>query len=203
LPAARWGLAGLALAASLTAAPSSAQAVNPIPYGYRPPPTMHPVNQLPPFITAGLYRRYLRPGATVVIVTHRGNAGMLFQADADFYFRIAGGFINASLTPQDALPPDVKLVANPSAAADRKFEDYIRSSGVGAIVVEQAWEDTWMRNYSIKLGMHGISVGGVTIYPTAPWLAQLARTPATRPAAPHLRHRAAARPPAPPATSLA
>jgi hypothetical protein len=74
---------------------------------------MRPVNELPPFITQGLYRRYLRPGEIVIIVTHRGNAGMLFQVASGFYFRIDGGYINASLTPQDAVPHAVTLVAHP------------------------------------------------------------------------------------------
>jgi hypothetical protein len=175
LRAARWGLGLLAVAAILWDTPTANQAVNPIPPGYHPPPAMRPANQLPAFITDGLYRRYLRPGEIVVIVTHRGNAGMLFQADAGFYFRIAGGFINASLSPQSALPHPVTQVEYPSRQVDKEFADYVRSSGVGAVIVEQAWEDPWMRNFSTALGMHGTSVGGVTVYPTAPWLASQAQ----------------------------
>jgi hypothetical protein len=176
LRAARWGLGLLAVAAILWDAPTAYSAVNPIPLGYRPPAAMRPANQLPPFITAGLYRRYLRPGEIVVIVTHRGNAGMLFQADAGFYFRIAGGFINASLSPQSALPDPVMAVARPSRRVDQAFADYVRSSGVGAVIVEQAWEDPWMRNFSTVLGMRGTSAGGVTVYPVAPWLANQAHS---------------------------
>jgi hypothetical protein len=98
---------------------------------------------------------------------------MLFQAAAGFYFRIAGGYINASLTPVNALPHPVTLLAHPSGPALRMFADYARSSGLGAIIVEQAWAEPWM-NLS-KLGMHGTSVGGVTIYPMGPWLASQAR----------------------------
>ena len=172
LNAARWTLSLLAVAAIITDAPTSYQAVNPLPLGYRPPATMHAVNQLPAFITQGMYRKYLRPGEIVVIVTHRGNAGMLFQAAAGFYFRIAGGYINASLTPVNALPHAVTLLAHPSKAAVRMFDDYARSSGLGAIVVEQAWEEPWMD--LSKLGMRGTPVGGVTIYPMDRWLARQA-----------------------------
>jgi hypothetical protein len=175
----------LAVAAIIADAPTSYQAVNPIPLGYKPPSTMHPVNQLPAFITQGMYRQYLRPGEIVVILTHRGNAGMLFQSASGFYFRIAGGYINASLTPVNALPHPVTLLAHPSKAAVALFDQYARSSGLGAIVVEQAWEEPWM-NLS-KLGMHGTSVGGVTIYPVAPWLATEARLAA-------LPHRTAPKP---------
>jgi hypothetical protein len=168
---ARWGLGLLAVAAIISDAPTSYQAVQPVPPGYPLPLAAgtHPVSQLPPFVTDGLYRRYLRPGETVVILTGRGNAGMLFQAATGFYFRIAGGYINASLTPVNALPHQVTLLAHPSKVAVRMFDDYARSSGLGAIVVEQAWEEPWMNLR--KLGMNGTSVGGVTIYPMDRWLA--------------------------------
>lgn len=164
--AARWALALLALAAVFADVPTSYEAVNPIALGYHPPATMRPVNQLPPFITDGLYRKYLQPGETVVIVTHRGNAGLLFQAEAGFYFRIAGGFINASLTPQwDALPYQVNQMSQPTPAHVRQFESWLRTAGIGAVIVEQAWAEPWMSDFG-KLGMPATSAGGVTIYST-------------------------------------
>jgi hypothetical protein len=170
LLAARWGLGLLAVAAIITDTPTSYQAVSPLPPNYHPPAAMRAVNQLPAFITQGLYRQYLRPGEIVAVFTARGNAGMLFQAAANFYFRIAGGYINASLTPVDAVPHQLTLVAHPSKGADRVFEAYLRSAGVGAILVEQAWEFPWIHNLN-SLGLHGTSVGGVIVYPIAPWLA--------------------------------
>ena len=169
LLAARWSLGLLAVAAIITDTPTSYSAVQPVPPGYPLVSTGRPVNQLPAFLTDGMYRRYLHPGEIVVVLTGRGNAGMLFQADADFYFRIAGGYINASLTPVNALPRPVTLLAHPSAAAIRKFDRYARSSGLGAIIVEQAWAAPWMD--LAKLGMRGTTVGGVTIYPMRSWLA--------------------------------
>jgi hypothetical protein len=121
LLAARWGLGLLAVAALITDTPTSYQAVSPLPLNYKPPPAIRAVNELPAFITQDLYRQYLRPGEIVVVLTQRGNAGMLFQAAANFYFRIAGGYINASLTPVNALPHAVTLVAHPSRAADLMF----------------------------------------------------------------------------------
>jgi hypothetical protein len=167
LRGARWGLGLLAVAAVIADLPTSNGAVYPLPLGYQPPATMHAVNPLPPFITDGLYRQYLHPGETVVIVTYRGNAGMLFQADADFYFRIAGGFINDSLTTrQDALPADVGNLSNATPDRIRQFKGYIHSAGVGAVIVEQAWAQPWMLTVFNRAGLHGTSVGGVTIYPT-------------------------------------
>jgi hypothetical protein len=177
LRGARWGLGLLAVAVLITDAPTSYQAVNPAPPGYTLPSTVKAVNQLPAFITQGLYRQYLRPGEIVAVITARGNAGMLFQAAANFYFRIAGGYINASLTPVNAVPHALTLVANPSKVADRMFEDYLRSAGVGAILVEQAWQYPWIHNFT-RLGMHGTAVGGVIVFPVAPWLASQAHPPA-------------------------
>jgi hypothetical protein len=164
---ARWGLGLLAVALLFADLPTSYGAVEPVPPGFQPPATMRPVNQLPPFITQGLYRQYLKPGETVVIVTYRGNAGLLFQAGAGFYFRIAGGFINDSLTPrQDALPAQVGNLAQATPALIRQFKHYVYTAGIGAVVVEQAWAQPWMLTVFGEAGLHGTSVGGVTIYPT-------------------------------------
>jgi hypothetical protein len=175
LLAGRWGLGLLAVAAVITDTPTSYQAVNPLPQYYKPPATLHAVNQLPAFITQGLYRQYLRPGEIVVVFTQRGNAGMLFQAAANFYFRIAGGYINASLTPVNAVPHPLTAVANPNKVAVQMLADYLRAAGVGAILVEQAWEDPWMHNM-VRLGFPGTSVGGVIVYQVAPWLAHRAQS---------------------------
>jgi len=182
LRAARWGLGLLAVAAILWDAPTAYEAVNPVPFGYHPPAAMRPVNQLPPFITDGLYRQYLRPGEIVVVVTHRGNAGLLFQAEAGFYFRVTGGYINASLSTVTGLPDQVTALNHPSGRTDRAFAAYVRSARVGAIIVEQAWEEPWMRNFATVLHMDGTSAGGVTIYPVAPWLASQAHSAAAHPA---------------------
>jgi hypothetical protein len=164
---ARWGLGLLAVAVLVADLPTSYGAVAPVPLGFQPPVTMRPVNPLPAFLTQGLYRQYLKPGETVVIVTYRGNAGMLFQADADFYFRIAGGFINDSLTTrQDALPAPVGELSHATPDRIRQFKGYVHSAGIGAIIVEQAWAEPWMLTVFGQAGLHGTSVGGVTIYPT-------------------------------------
>jgi len=174
--AARWGLGLLAVAAIIADTPTSYSSVIPLPPGYRPAATMHAANQLPPFLTKGLYRRYLHPGEIVAFVTHRGNAGMLFQAVSGFYFRIAGGYINASLTPVNAVPHPVAGLARPSKVSVQLFDRYARASGLGAIIVEQAWAEPWMD--LSKIGMHGYSVGGMTIYPMGPWLASQAQAAA-------------------------
>jgi hypothetical protein len=166
--AARWGLAVLAMAAIFADLPTFAEAVAAPPPTYKPAfASMPRVNNLPPFITDGLYKKYLTPGETVVVISQRGNAGMLFQAETDFYFRIAGGFINASLTPVDAIPPQVDVLSDPTPARVKAFKAYLKTSRVGAIIVEQAWSEHWMYVFG-HLGMRTTSLGGVTIFSPAP-----------------------------------
>jgi hypothetical protein len=161
---ARWGLGVLALAAIWADVPLFVSAAVPPTERMLPvAATMRPAGALPAFIIDGLYRRYVKPGEIVVVVSSRGNAGMLFQACSGFYFRVAGGYVNISLSKQD--PPAVAALAHPTPAAVRQFQDYVRHAGVAAILVDQAWAERWMRVFS-RTGLHGTSVGGVTVYPT-------------------------------------
>ena len=116
--------------------------------------------------SAGLYRDYLRPGEIVLVVSDRGNAGMLFQADTNFYMRVAGGFINQSLSGSTGRPAPVALLQRPTPAREQRFRAYVREAGVGAILVERAWAAPWMQIFS-RMGLHGTWVGGMIVYPTA------------------------------------
>jgi hypothetical protein len=161
--AARWGLAVLALAVMFANEATLAEVVVP-PVMFKPAvASLKPEDALPPFIADGLYKKYLTPGETIVVLSQRGNAGMLFQAETDFYFRIAGGFINASLTPVNAIPPQVDVLSDPTPARVKAFKAYLKTSRVGAIIVEQAWSEHWMYVFG-GLGMKGTTVGGVTIF---------------------------------------
>ena len=164
LLASRWVL-GLAAVAAIVAYIPAAAGASGLPGGTRPA-SVRPVYALPTFISGGLYRDYLRPGEIVVVVSDRGNAGMLFQADADFYFRIAGGFINAALSDTTALPAPVERLSDPTPARERQFLAYLRQAGVGAILVERAWSAPWMDIFS-RMGLHGTRVGGMMVYQIA------------------------------------
>jgi hypothetical protein len=163
----RWALAVLALAAIFADLPTFAEVVPPPPpkHWTEAIPSLQPVNALPAFISDGMYRQYLTPGEIVVVVSHRGNAGMLFQAETGFYFRIDGGFINASLSRVDALPLPVANMGDLTPANVMNFEAYLQASGVGAIIVERAWSEQWMYNFGL-IGLKAVTVGGVTIYGT-------------------------------------
>jgi hypothetical protein len=161
--AARWAVGVLALTAILADLPMFNPAmVAPADRQVPAAAAGRPAGALPTFVSGRLYQRYLKPGEIVVVVSQRGNAGMLFQADSGFYFRLAGGYVNMSLS-QDA-PQQVTALTHPTSSAVRQFQDYVHEAGVGAILVEQAWAEPWMSVFS-RIGMHGTSAGGVTVYP--------------------------------------
>jgi len=135
-----------------------------IPAG-NPAVAVQPTHALPAFFTSGVYRDYLRRGETVVVVSDRANAGMLFQAYTNFYMRLSGGFINMTFTDRTSLPVPVAALRRPTPARERAFLAYARHVGVRAIIVERAWAEPWMNIFS-RMGLHGTNVGGVTVYRT-------------------------------------
>jgi hypothetical protein len=172
--AARWGLAMLALAAIFADVPTFASVVVP---GKPKPnqwvqelPSQPPTDQIPAFFTRGTYQKYIKPGENVVIVSHRGNAGMMFQAYTGYYFNIAGGFINASFSREDALPTPVADLSHlPGEVGKQRIADfhaYVKSAHIGAIIVERAWSEHWMYVFG-KLGLKSTTVGGVTLFQTS------------------------------------
>jgi hypothetical protein len=148
-PSARWLLAALVIASiALDAAPVQAK--------------VH--TEVPTFISAGQYRHQLRPGEIVVVVSSVGNAGMLWQAQSAFYFKIAGGYINQGIG-RGVLPRPMKYLSSPSLYRVERFEDYIKASHVGAILVAVASAPSWVDLFP-KIGLVGHLSGGVEVYPT-------------------------------------
>jgi hypothetical protein len=94
---------------------------------------------------------------------------MMFQAYTGFYFNIAGGFINASLSQVDAVPAPVENLSHlPGKVGKQRiadFKTYVKSAHIGAIIVERDWSEHWMYVFS-KLGLKTTTVGGVTIFRT-------------------------------------
>ena len=167
---ARWTLAVAALTVVFADLPTFASVVvppDPPQHWEKANPQLKITNDIPVFFTAGTYKKYVKPGENVVILSHRGNAGMLFQAYTDFYFRIGGGFINDALSRDDALPQDVGALKQPTSQRIQDFENYVRKAGVGALIVENAWAEKWMYIFA-TLGLKSADIGGVTIFQVTP-----------------------------------
>ncbi|MGH3278809.1 MAG: hypothetical protein ACRDNW_06690, partial [Trebonia sp.] len=164
----RWALAIVSVAAIFANVPTFASVVvppNPRPHQWvRALPSEPLTNQIPAFFTQGTYKKYIRPGENVVIVSHRGNAGMMFQAYTGFYFDIQGGFINASLSKPWAVPEAVELLSHPVHGRVTAFRAYAKKTDLGAVIVERAWSEQWMYIFGKIPGYKATTVGGVTIF---------------------------------------
>jgi hypothetical protein len=119
---------------------------------------------VPAFITEGTYRSHLKPGEIVVVVSTIGNAGMLWQADTNFYTRLAGGYINQAITNRSDLPKQVQSLAKATPQSIAKFETYVRHDKIGAILVDGRHEPQWVGIFR-KIGLQGRWIRNVLVYP--------------------------------------
>jgi hypothetical protein len=129
-----------------------------------PPITFNAHTTVPAFITKGTYRRHLKPGEIVVVVSTIGNAGMLWQADTNFYTRLAGGYINQAIANRSDLPGQVQRLAAATPQIISEFQAYVRHDKIGAILVDGNHEPQWVGVFK-KMGLRGSLVGNVVVYP--------------------------------------
>ena len=150
----RWLLALLALAAIAANVPKLDLASGP---------------GTPAFITTGAYRHYLAPGDTVVVISpRRGNAGLLWQAQTDFYLRLAGGFVNAAIAEGD-VPTQVADLGTGPLTNERiqQFRVFVKSAKIRAILVEAGKGGRWPLILQ-EVGLRGQRIDGVILYRTGP-----------------------------------
>jgi hypothetical protein len=160
LVALRWVVGALAVAVVIAD----------IPYISAPQPGSRAT--LPHFITAGQYRHYLARGETVMVISGRGNAGMLFQAVTAGYFRLAGGFVNQAMTQQSDLPPPISDLNSPGSGPARPVAnivastalDYLEDSGVGAVLFENSSPQPHLFRAFRDMKLRSRVVGGVTMF---------------------------------------
>ena len=147
----RWALGLLVLAAVVLDVPSLGATPN---------------TSVPAFIVHHDYQRQLSHGETVVVVSRIGNAGMLWQAESDFYLRLAGGYINQAITRHSDLPPLVQDLAHATPYAVRQFEHYVRQDRIGAILLDARHAPYWAGIFW-RVGLHGHNIGNVIVYKTS------------------------------------
>jgi hypothetical protein len=122
----------------------------------------------PSFFTSHTYRHYLTRGETALVLPWgSGSYEMLWQAETGFWYRQTGAYLGA-LLPVDyqrdpLLAPFYGSSAPPSVSEVRGF---LASRRVGAVIVEGSDQGYWPRLFA-EAGLHGTTVGGVTIYRAA------------------------------------
>jgi hypothetical protein len=118
----------------------------------------------PAFFTTHQYRRVLARGETVLILPFgQLDDSMLWQADTDMWFRLAGGYINPVYPPDyehDPLFPALFGHAKPDPHTLRAF---LARRHVGAVVVDPETPEQWPQALA-ALGLKRRSLGGVWFY---------------------------------------
>ncbi len=136
----------------------------------RPPyrTTMH----TPTFFTDGMYRRHLKEGETVLILTNDIGDEMLWQQAANFYFKQTRGYIGLA-HPRRIGDPGAAIAhqgggggAVSTPGAD-EFQQYLHEQQVGAVILPTPAPEEWtalLRSF----GARPIQVGGITLYEEPP-----------------------------------
>jgi hypothetical protein len=118
----------------------------------------------PRFFTTHEYRRVITRGESVLILPFgQLDNSMLWQADTDFWFRMAGGYINPVYPPDyehDRLWPALFRKKNPDPQALRSF---LVRRHIGAVIVDPAIPQRWPEALA-ALGLKRRSLGGIWFY---------------------------------------
>jgi hypothetical protein len=125
----------------------------------------HSTPPVPAFVSAGLYKKCLKPGANVLVVPPPfRNDALLWQEKAGFYFRLADGGLNDDVPRND---PDRKTMLqvlgnNIPLGGARALLAAARKQHVDAIAVYPTSNNEWTSLLDPLLPKR--TVGGVTLY---------------------------------------
>ena len=148
----RWGLAALAV---LAIAPNVTTDV----WAHQVP--------VPQLLTSGAYRTYVPPGEIVWIVDPRHSRQMVWQAETNFSFRLAGGFLGVAPPglPSPAAQAQLGMgtISGTTVAGIRAF---LRSHRVGAVLVAEEPASA-IRTMAEATGVTGVRRGDVVIFQLA------------------------------------
>ena len=151
--------------------------------------------EIPPFFSSGLYRQYLTPGETVMVLPYGlFGEGMLWQAASDMYFRTAGGWGFEPPVPEEhsgwPIMAGLYNIAGVPDAADQ-LKAYLANHDVGAVILGPRTQylvlrlgsmrtaTVWLRFPTIereRAATHKVlaslgtplEVGGIALYQLAP-----------------------------------
>jgi len=123
---------------------------------------------VPPFITQDLYRNCLSLNDKVLMFPFgpRGDS-ILWQADTDFRFRMAGGYLTPSPPPSFQKPAGVADIAIYGEVPDHQLEpvrQYVRLKHVTVILVDPAVKDFVDWPTLLRPLAKPVDVGGVLVY---------------------------------------
>lgn len=138
----------------------------------------------PQFFLSGAYRDYLPPGTIVLTVPYgwRGNS-LLWQAQSDMYFRMAGAYTGLPVAEFERWPAMVALFNGKYLPdPETQLKAFMAAHKIAAVLVDESIKDSpdaeqrqQYRTVTAALGPAPERTGGVLIYrftpgALAPWL---------------------------------
>ena len=124
---------------------------------------------LPAFFANGLFRQYLAPGETVVILPYgAGGPSMLWQAESAMYFRMAGGWTSIMPREFQSWPAvNAMLYRSYIPGFAGQLKAFLAHHEAAAVIVADRERSRWDPILA-PLGLKPIEAGGVAIYRFAP-----------------------------------
>jgi len=123
-----------------------------------------------PFFEDGTYKRLLAPGEVVLSFPMQSGESMVWQAESDWYFRLANGYIAAEVPPQFWNDPVAKNLLNDSGVGPVQpanlplaTRDFLDRHRVDAVIVEPQTAPFWVGAMD-QLLLPKQEIGGVVLY---------------------------------------
>jgi hypothetical protein len=103
--------------------------------------------RVPRLFATNLYRSCLVRGENVLALPFGpGDDSMVWQAESDFWFRLAGGYISPTAPPAFMTPHPIQQIAandQPPKVSTQDIREFVRLKHVDAIVVDATHASTW------------------------------------------------------------
>ena len=128
-------------------------------------PTWHSPVERPSFFTHGHDAKAIPPGSTVLVLPY-GPAGwsMLWQADANFGFKLVGGHFALRVTPEETGWSDVYTGVNGGRVTPKRLRAFLTAHGVTRIVVTDGTRPGARRLARVAARLPGRRVADATVY---------------------------------------
>jgi hypothetical protein len=128
----------------------------------------------PVFFKTDMYKRYLRPGETIMPISWAWfSEAPMWQAEDHMYYDTASGYFLADPPQswQNQLTADLWNGAPPRAGDSRLLRSFVSTRGVSDVVVQSSYVDTWGPTLRAAGLRTSVTAGGVTVYPVpVTWL---------------------------------
>ena len=123
-----------------------------------------------PFFDQGTYKRYIKRDEIVLAFPLQSGDSMVWQANSDWYFRMASGYISAEIPPEFWQDPVAHNLLGPDGSGPiapehlpAAFRDFLDRHHVGAVVFQSS-PGAWWEDVLDQLHFPKERIGGVVLY---------------------------------------